>query len=1204
MKPYTVSNTQSTKMPHSDETPLEEMSYEQYFPDLKINTPLIAINKRKLESEKGKEKESTAVTLDSTIIQKVSDSTDIIESKNAQLTQPTHSTTTTNVNTVVTLTTLKHYDTGANNDNVEDEGEINKDLENLPSEATSSLLSNSKSNVFKHSFSVLNNQKPVKPLPKPLFRHIPYPKVDEERNIFVKPEGHYIRHNELTEKDLLEIVEYDMDEQDDEWLSKLNEERKKENCGELSTEIFEALIDRIEKEWFDLTKNLPKNNDKDNLTAEDSICAICDDGECENSNAIVFCDGCNLAVHQECYGIPYIPEGQWLCRKCIISPENPVVCGAFKKTTTNRWAHLLCAIWIPEVWLSNHVYMEPIDNLQAIPRSRWRLKCYICEKKVGACIQCQNTHCCTAFHVTCARKAKLCMKTKFPEANFDKSNIKINNSKSNGINKVDNIDENEETSSTSKLKLTRKRKGKEVATEQFNQEPASSSSLLDVQNSKAARAYNHSYSETAPVLPVTMVEKLLPILSKQKFLKKKHDLLDKVCKYWSTKRESRRGAPLLKRLHLEPWTASASIYKQSEEEKYAKYLAMTDLRKDLEKVRMLSDLVHRREKEKLKRLKIQTNYLETIFFPLDNILLPTLKSIQKLDKHQIFAYPVSEEEVPDYHTHISHPMDFSTIQKKIEEHEYSLGSGFQGFRGFRDDIELTFKNAMTYNTPDSIYYRVAKKLNQQTKPILDKAEQDYLDLGIDPDKMIMELDLDPEIFTYNNEPLAVDEEAMEEATVKEEIVEETPEGIIKDTTSGAIRRIKRKFSFLSTRVTRSRTVVEQHHHDDDQDNNTVSKSNLQIGDKPRKIRKLPKGWVMLPDDDEEEVEKVEKEEELDETLMDVDQKQEELVDDDVVSSRTRSRKTTRIEELDTVEPLKNETDIIHGKRTIRDMIVDTSPTVASTPTYSRRTNRDPIIDTSPTISPTSTYSRRTNRDIMTDTSPTPIYGRRTNRDIIADISPAPIYGRRTNHNVTDTSPTVSPTARYGRRTNRYVTDMSPIVSPTARYGRRTNLDTSPTVSPATRFGRRTNLDMSPTVSPATRYSKRINRDVIDTSPIVSPAATISTIVSSTTASPLSRKKLNTAVLESTDISYGSLVWAKMQGFPWYPAEIVHPGSLQVPEAVRHDKKDGDMFLVRFFDEKPGKKNGSRSWKWVAANKVVLMGDRLTDFPKLTDKSMT
>ena len=43
-----------------------------------------------------------------------------------------------------------------------------------------------------------------------------------------------------------------------------------------------------------------------------------------------------------------------------------------------------------------------------------------------------------------------------------------------------------------------------------------------------------------------------------------------VCKYWSLKREARRGAPLLKRLHLEPWTASAGARGQGEDDRVLK----------------------------------------------------------------------------------------------------------------------------------------------------------------------------------------------------------------------------------------------------------------------------------------------------------------------------------------------------------------------------------------------------------------------------------------------------------------------------------------------------------------------------------------------------------------------------------------------------------------------------------------------------------
>lgn len=103
--------------------------------------------------------------------------------------------------------------------------------------------------------------------------------------------------------------------------------------------------------------------------------------------------------------------------------------GAFKQTTTGKWAHLLCAIWIPEAGVGNTVYMEPIDGVEMITKQRWKLvrcpgrplvsaaadashlallqKCSLCKKPGGACIQCENKSCYTAFHPTCAREAGL-----------------------------------------------------------------------------------------------------------------------------------------------------------------------------------------------------------------------------------------------------------------------------------------------------------------------------------------------------------------------------------------------------------------------------------------------------------------------------------------------------------------------------------------------------------------------------------------------------------------------------------------------------------------------------------------------------------------------------------------------------------------------------------------------------------------------------
>ena len=79
-----------------------------------------------------------------------------------------------------------------------------------------------------------------------------------------------------------------------------------------------------------------------------------------------------------CYGIVTVPTGPWYCRKCESQERAarvrcelcPSKDGALKRTDNGGWAHVVCALYIPEVRFGNVATMEPII-LALVPQERY-----------------------------------------------------------------------------------------------------------------------------------------------------------------------------------------------------------------------------------------------------------------------------------------------------------------------------------------------------------------------------------------------------------------------------------------------------------------------------------------------------------------------------------------------------------------------------------------------------------------------------------------------------------------------------------------------------------------------------------------------------------------------------------------------------------------------------------------------------------------
>ncbi|KAK4103626.1 hypothetical protein N658DRAFT_421064 [Parathielavia hyrcaniae] len=77
-----------------------------------------------------------------------------------------------------------------------------------------------------------------------------------------------------------------------------------------------GLVDEIQINGKTTDNDRTSSNKSESEEEDDQVCAICSKPDSEPPNEIVFCDNCDMPVHQECYGLPEIPEGDWICRNC------------------------------------------------------------------------------------------------------------------------------------------------------------------------------------------------------------------------------------------------------------------------------------------------------------------------------------------------------------------------------------------------------------------------------------------------------------------------------------------------------------------------------------------------------------------------------------------------------------------------------------------------------------------------------------------------------------------------------------------------------------------------------------------------------------------------------------------------------------------------------------------------------------------------
>ncbi|KDO28347.1 hypothetical protein SPRG_06586 [Saprolegnia parasitica CBS 223.65] len=163
------------------------------------------------------------------------------------------------------------------------------------------------------------------------------------------------------------------------------------------------------------SKKTPSQGLADEALPDD--CQVCGESYSVESDPLLYCDGCNVGVHQQCYGVETVPADAWFCDHCRLVKKQggiakcalcPVQAGALMQTQCGAWVHVQCFLWIPELRVvAAKATGFRLGSLETLDPERFTLQCEVCKTSNGVgIIQCAERKCLASFHVSCGYHAR------------------------------------------------------------------------------------------------------------------------------------------------------------------------------------------------------------------------------------------------------------------------------------------------------------------------------------------------------------------------------------------------------------------------------------------------------------------------------------------------------------------------------------------------------------------------------------------------------------------------------------------------------------------------------------------------------------------------------------------------------------------------------------------------------------------------------